>query len=113
PLTFVGILLAVLIASTSVFNVEISRTGLAVRSILGLPRFRVPIEDIESVELIDIDPMGEFGGFGVRSRRGRRAVVLRRGDALEVTRRSGKRFAVTVEHPQDAVAVLRALLDQR
>ena len=113
PLTFVGILLAVLIASTSVFNVEINRTGLAVRSILGLPRFRVPIEDIESVELIDIDPMGEFGGFGVRSRRGRRAVVLRRGDALEVTRRSGKRFAVTVEHPQDAVAALRAILDQR
>ncbi|MBD3752872.1 MAG: hypothetical protein IE935_10685 [Micrococcales bacterium] len=40
---------------------------------------------------------------------GRRGVVLRRGEALEVTRRSGRVFVVTVDDASTASALLIAL----
>jgi len=110
--TVVTVLVLVAIATTTAFHVRVDADGLHVTSVLGLPRFHVAPADIEHVDHVDCRPMGEFGGYGVRSAPGRFGVVLRNGDALEVTRRGGKRFTVTVSDAATAAGVLRALTEK-
>lgn len=56
-----------------------------------------------------VNPMGDFGGWGLRlSVDGRVGVVLRTGEALQITRRKGRPFVVTVDDAETAAAVLSA-----
>lgn len=98
------------IVTTFAFRVRIGPAGLLVRSLAGWPKFEIPVADIESVRAVDIDPFAEFGGWGLRyGLNGRYGVVLRRGEALEVTRVGGRRFVVTVDDAQTAAAALAAV----
>lgn len=103
--------LVVLVAVTAVtgaFRVRVDRHGLAVTSLIGLPRLRVPVADVEAAGVVDVNPAGEFGGVGLRTAPGRFGVVLRSGEAIQVTRRSGRQFVVTVDDAETAVALLLA-----
>lgn len=109
-LTVVAAVMLVLATTTIAFHVRIDDTGLRVTSLFGIPRFRVPLADVASAARVEVDPMGEFGGWGLRAGAGRRfGVVLRRGEAIEVTRRSGRRFVVTVDDARTGAALLEAL----
>lgn len=110
-LTGVAVLLFALAATTLAFHVRVDDRGLHVTSFLGIPRFRVAPDDVVSAARVEVDPMGEFGGWGLRvAVQGRRfGVVLRRGEAIEVTRRSGRRFVVTVDDAATGAALLTAL----
>lgn len=110
-LTVVAVLLLALVAMTVAFHVRIDDTGMRVDSLLGIPRFRLPLADVASAARVEVDPMGEFGGWGLRVGAGRRlGVVLRRGEAIEVTRRSGRRFVVTVDDARTGAALLEGLV---
>src|SRR5690606_25176662 len=60
------LLIAVLMAAMLVFRVRVNGNGLRVRSLIGWPNTRIPLERIERVETVQIDPMREFGGWGWR-----------------------------------------------
>ncbi|MFK4835977.1 DUF1648 domain-containing protein [Microbacterium sp. ZW T2_14] len=111
-LTGVTILLLLLAATTLAFHVRVDDTGLHVDSVLGIPRFTVPLADVRSAARVEVVPMGDFGGWGVRiAPQGRRfGIVLRAGEALEVTRRNGRRVTVTVDDAATAAALLEALV---
>jgi len=103
-------LLLLAVGTSLVFRVRVTTDGLRVRSILGLPSTRIRLSDIAKVEVLDVDPLRDFGGWGWRiAVDGRRGVVLRAGRALQITRISGRRFAVTVDGADDAAAVLEGL----
>ena len=105
----VTILLIVLIATTLVFRVRASADGLRVRSVTGWPRWNIPAADITGARAVQVNPMGEFGGWGLRfAVDGRMGVVLRTGEALQVTRRSGRTLVVTIDDARTAAAVLTA-----
>jgi hypothetical protein len=107
------VLLLALAATTLAFHVRVDDSGLHVESVLGIPRFHVPLGDIESAARVDVNPMGEFGGWGLRQSTGRRfGVVLRAGEAIEVLRRGGKRFVVTVDDAATGAALLEALVSR-
>lgn len=107
----IAALLLALAATTLAFHVRVDDSGLHVDSVLGIPRFHVPLGDIESAARVDVNPTGEFGGWGLRLSTGRRfGVVLRAGEAIEVLRRSGKRFVVTVDDAGTGAALLEALV---
>ncbi|KJL44813.1 DUF1648 domain-containing protein [Microbacterium trichothecenolyticum] len=109
--TGIALLLLVLAATTLAFHVRVDDTGLHVDSVLGIPRFHVPLADVVSAARVEVNPMGEFGGWGLRLSTGRRfGVVLRTGEAIEVLRRSGKRFVVTVDDAGTGAALLEALV---
>lgn len=109
-LTVVAVVLLALVAMTVAFHVRIDDTGMRVDSLLGIPRFRVPLAEVASAARVEVDAMGEFGGWGLRVGTGRRfGVVLRGGEAIEVTRRSGRRFVVTVDDARTGAALLEAL----
>ncbi len=108
-----AVLLIVLAATTLVFHVRVDESGLTVSSALGLPRFRVPLDDVAAATSVDVTPMGEFGGWGLRLAPGRFGVVLRTGEAIDVTRRSrARRFVVTVDDAATGAALLVALRDR-
>ncbi len=111
-LAVVTVVTVVAIACITSFRVRADATGLTVRSAPGLPVFRVPLDDIASVGVLTIRGMGDYGGWGIRWMPGRLGVILRSGEALEVVRHSGKRFAVTVDDAATGAAVLQAHLDR-
>ncbi|MBM7366442.1 DUF1648 domain-containing protein [Gordonia hydrophobica] len=107
PALIVTVVVVALIATTIAFHVRIDADGLRVRSLLGVPRFHVPIDDIENVDVVDIRAIGDFGGYGIRLRSGALGIILRSGPAVEVTRRSnGRRVTVTVSDAGTAAATL-------
>lgn len=110
PIAGVPILLLAMCAVGLVWRVRIDPTGLTVRSQpFGWPRNRIPVADIAEVETSQVDPLAEFGGYGWRWAPGRSfGVVTRAGEAIEVTRRDGRRFTLTVDDAATGAALLAA-----
>ncbi|MDT0156591.1 hypothetical protein Q9R19_03015 [Microbacterium sp. ARD32] len=109
-LLIVTIVLALTIGAMLVFRVRVNADGLRVRSLLGWPDTRIPLDRIDRVETVQLDPFREFGGWGWRlALDGRRGVVLRAGAALQVTQTDGRVFVVTVDGASAAAATLETL----
>jgi hypothetical protein len=90
-------------------HVTVDRRGLTVSlGPFGWPRVRVPADDVAEVTVAEISPM-QFGGWGYRIVPGGSGVILRAGEALIVTRRSGRRFTVTVDNADTAAGLLTAV----
>lgn len=105
-----AIVFAVLTATSCVFRVSVTESGLRVRSIAGLPRFGVALTDVESVAVVRVEPMAEFGGWGFRlGLDGRFGIVLHAGEAIQVVRREGRPFLVTVDDAATGAGLLSAL----
>ena len=111
-LLIVVVLLPVAVG-TSFGRVRVSSAGFTVRSLLGLPRFTVPIDQIESARATRVSPLGDFGGWGVRwGSNGRIGVVVRSGEALEVSRKRGRTIVVTVEDAESAAALINGFRER-
>ncbi|GAA1768637.1 DUF1648 domain-containing protein [Agromyces humatus] len=107
------LVLLVLACATFVFRVRVDRAGLTVRSSIGVPRFRIPLGDIAEAGVTTVQPSAEFGGWGLRiGLDGRFGVVLHSGEALQVARRDGRVFVVTVDDAATAAALLEALTER-
>ena len=101
------LLVIILVATSLVFRVRVNADGLRVRSVAGWPRWNIPASDIADVRVVAVNPMGDFGGWGLRiAVDGRMGVVLRTGEGLQVTRRNGRRFVVTIDDAATAASVL-------
>jgi hypothetical protein len=85
--------------------------GLKVRfGPLGWPVIRVPLAAVERVTVEDVEPLA-YGGWGYRVMPGVRAVVIRRGVGLRVTRTGQPDLVVTIDDAASAAGVLAAHLD--
>ncbi|RKQ89197.1 uncharacterized protein DUF1648 [Mycolicibacterium mucogenicum 261Sha1.1M5] len=95
------------------FNVRIDERGLEARSFVGWPVMRVPAEQVVTVEVGDIHPFGEFGGWGWRlSVDGKIGIVMRTGEGIRVTRRTGRPLVVTIDDAESAAAALATAAQQ-
>lgn len=108
-LTAVTAVLLAAAATTAAFRVRVDERGLTVTSIAGLPRFFIPLDEVRDAEAVSVVPAAEFGGWGLRWAPNRFGVVVRTGAALQVNRRSGRQFVVTVDDAETGAALLRAL----
>ncbi len=112
-LVWVGIvaLLALAVSSTLFWTIRIDENGFAARSALGAPNYQYPLSEIEGAAVADITPLRDFGGWGIRMAGGRRTgIVLRAGEAIEVTRTDGKTLVVTVDDALRGAALLNGLV---
>ncbi|WP_136043499.1 MULTISPECIES: DUF1648 domain-containing protein [unclassified Microbacterium] len=101
------------LAATASFRVKVTPEGFAARALLGWPRIRIPLDEIESARAVEISPFGEFGGWGWRiSVDGRTGIVMRQGSAIEVSRRGRRPFIVTIDGAEEAAALLQAYVDR-
>lgn len=93
-------------AMATSFRVRVDQRGVTATSVVGWPRFVVPAGEVERVAVVKVDGLGEFGGFGLRSTIGARGIIMRNGEALEVTRTGGRRLVITVDDADTAAALL-------
>ena len=112
-LLIVAVVVTAAILATMLFRVRVDHDGLSVTSLLGVPRFRVSLDQVVDVKVVTINPMADFGGWGLRKALdGRTGVVLRRSEALEVERARGGAFVVTVDDASTAAGLLLALRER-
>jgi hypothetical protein len=101
-----------LLVAMSWFVVRVDRTGLTVRSSVGWPRTRVPLDELVRADVTQVSPVREFGGWGWRvGRNGRIGIVMRRGEALLVERTGGRSIVVTADDAATAAGLLNTLAD--
>jgi hypothetical protein len=107
-----AIVIGALVTLTS-FVIRVDRTGLTVRSAVGWPRYRVPLDEVLKADVTRVSPLKDFGGWGWRvGRHGRVGVVLRTGEALLVERTGGRSIVVTVDGAATAAGLLNTLADR-
>lgn len=105
----IGGIIALMLSSA---QVVVNRQGLSVRfGLLGVPRKNIPASDVVKAVALDVSP-GQFGGWGYRIVPGGSGLIIRAGRALVVTRRSGRRFTVTVDDAESAATILTELAAQ-
>jgi hypothetical protein len=105
---WLGSLLGVLALALMQVEANVNNDGLTVR-LGGIPVRRIRIGKISSARAIDLEP-AEWGGWGWRASPHGSAIVLRRGEALELTFRGGRRFAVTVDDAETGAALVNGLV---
>jgi hypothetical protein len=109
----VVVIVALALAATASFRVTITPEGFAARGRIGWPRIRIPLDRIVSARAVDVSPFGEFGGWGWRiAVDGRSGIVMRRGSAIEVSRRDRRPFLVTIDGAEEGAALLQAYVDR-
>lgn len=102
-------ILVLFVIVTVEWRVTTDRRGLRVRSAAGWPRITIPVADMTAVRAVHVEPVAEFGGWGWRwDGAGRSGIIMRAGDAIEVTKTNGKRFVVTVPDAATGASVLSA-----
>lgn len=89
--------------------VVVGGDSLQVRLGGGLKVKTVRLSNVSGARPIDLEPAG-WGGWGWRVVPSGTAIVLRRGDAIELTYVSGRRFAVTVDDAATGSAVVNGLV---
>ncbi|MCY0929583.1 hypothetical protein OTB20_25975 [Streptomyces sp. H27-H1] len=78
---------------------------------IGLPRRRIRLADVAAAEYVPRITPQQWGGWGYRWRPERgTAVIVRRGEGLELRLGDGKLFTVTVDDAENAVRVIRTHL---
>ncbi|MDI2127683.1 DUF1648 domain-containing protein [Yinghuangia seranimata] len=91
-------------------RVTVDAEGVQVRyGALPRPRTRVPLARIERAGTCDVRAFKEFGGWGYRVKAKATGVVLRSGEALELSLAGGTRFVVTVPDARTAASVVNTL----
>jgi hypothetical protein len=105
------VVVLIVLGVTLFWRVRVDARGVTVRSAIGWPRFAVPMGDIDTAAPVNVNPLTDFGGWGLRwGAGGRFGVVLRGGEALEITRLGGRSFVVTVARASEAAAVVNGLV---
>lgn len=104
------VFLVVLVGGLTGWTVAIDERGLVARSRLPRPRVVVPLDEVVRADVVTVHPLREFGGWGLRlDLHGREGVVLRAGEAIEVTRAGGRRLVITVDDAATGAALLNTL----
>jgi hypothetical protein len=90
-------------------RVLVTREALEVRcGHMGLPRRRIPWDQVKGTYLVEMISPRHWGGWGYRWRPEKgMAVVVRRGPGVVVDLLDGHRFTVTVDDAEGAVEAIR------
>ena len=107
-ITLAGALVCAMFASTTIY---VGERGVRIHGAFSWPRMTIALDRIERAEAIDVNPL-QWGGWGYRGSLrvfNRAAWILKRGPGLKLDLTGGQVFVVTVDHAEEAAAVLNGL----
>lgn len=108
PLIIAAIIIPLM--TTLSWRVVIDQRGITTTGLFGFPTLHTPLEQVAGAAAITVNAMSEYGGWGIRAgRSGSLGVITRNGEAIEVQRRSGANFVVTVDDAATGAGLLTAL----
>ena len=98
-------LLTILVYSLYLFSrLKIKCTNQELSFKMGWVGKKVPLNDIQYIFADEISPFGEFGGYGVKRVPGKKVgYMMRKGKGVRMKIQSGKRYAITMNRPDDLV----------
>lgn len=103
-LLVLGVVLAAALAWFSVYRYQVTDHGVVVSfGLVGPPRRRVPIEEIEGASVADLRP-SQWGGWGYRTNGRDWAVVTRSGPGAHIALAGRRSLALTSDDPRALVA---------
>lgn len=102
---------ALLISAISAVTLQIDRSGITLRS-WGIGWKRIKLDRIESASAQTLKP-SQWGGWGYRISTRGTAVILRGGEGLVAHLSTGRGFAISVDHAEDAARLLNSLIEER
>jgi hypothetical protein len=109
----VAALVLLMVPTLTSVTVRVDASGLSIRGLLGFPRLSAKTQDIERAEVLPVSAMGQFGGWGWRYSPGSGwGVIMRSGEAVQVTRTNGSSLTVTVDDAVSAAALLNAYVQR-
>lgn len=96
-------------------HVRVDREAVDVRcGHIGLPRRRIPLDEVSGCRLAPLVSPRAWGGWGYRWRPEKgTAVVVRRGPGVVIDLGGDRHFTVTVDDAEGAVTAIRACLRLR
>jgi hypothetical protein len=107
----VAVVVVVLAVASLFWTVRIDARGVVARSVLGFPRFTVPVDEVEAAASVPAHATTGFGGWGLRwGGPGRVGIILSSGEALEVRKKNGGALVVTTGDSERAAALLNSLV---
>ncbi|MFW0792676.1 hypothetical protein AAFP30_02565 [Gordonia sp. CPCC 205515] len=111
PMAVLMVILAVPMVMLWSIRVTVDRSGVTVRSAIGWPRIRIPVDDIDHAEVVDVRAIGDFGGYGYRlcvhgKLKGAKGFVLRSGPGLLIGRTDGRREIIVVDDADTAAGLV-------
>jgi|GEM_PF-5452471 len=92
-------------------RVVINDNGIRVAS-AGIPWLRVPLAEVREASSSTLKPFVDFGGIGMRYGHGKRGFVTRKGEALLLEQADGTKTYVSINHADQAAAVVNTLLQR-
>lgn len=91
-----AVVLALLTAAFSSVRVRVDATGVHWRLVPGLPERSIGYDDLDDVTAVELRP-GDWGGWGYRLGPKGRAILLRGGEGLRLSRRKGADMHISVD----------------
>lgn len=103
----VGLLLPVLIVTLRL-RTEVTTTTVRA-GFVGFPKWRIPLDQIESVRAVRVDPIGDFGGWGIRRKKRFGWIQNVAGeDAVIVTLVDGTKRTLGTQEPEELHSAILA-----
>ncbi|MCJ7725083.1 MAG: DUF1648 domain-containing protein [Acidimicrobiia bacterium] len=91
----------------------VSRRGVVVSlGWLGIPHWRVRLEEIAGAEVEHVSPMA-YGGWGYRLRPGIRGIIVRGGDSIRIRRIDRPDLVLTVDDAERGVGLINGFIAER
>jgi hypothetical protein len=108
------LLVFALLATTLAWHVVVDSRGVHVIAALGFPRLVFDRADITGARSTTVSPMREFGGWGIRfGVSGSWGIIVRRGEALEISREHKAPFVITIKEAETAARLITGLTKSR
>jgi hypothetical protein len=91
-------------------SVRVDHRGVEVRfGPLRWPKKSIALAKIRTAKVIEVEPLA-WGGWGYRRRKGATAIVLRRGQGLEIEEHDHHRTIVTIDDSRTAAGLINDLV---
>jgi hypothetical protein len=106
PLFIVGVIAVAVALWCSRVHVVVGPAGITTAiGVLAWPRRLISYDECSGADVVNVVPLA-YGGWGWRIRPHRTAVVVRKGDAIDLELRNGNHFVVTVDGAEQAAGVV-------